>query len=67
MLAVIERHGRATTPRAQRAQPCGSWSSGWVRPSWTRSELIRGPSAPSSAGSSVIAARTATTTATAAL
>ena len=65
--ATSERHGRATTPRAQRAQPCGWWSSGCVRPSFTRSELIRGPSAPRSAGSSVVAASTATTTATAAL
>ena len=64
--ATIERHGRSATPRAQRAQPWGSWSSGWVRASLTRSESIRGPSAPSSAGSSVIAASTATTTATAA-
>ena len=37
----IERQGRAATPRAQRAQPCGWWSSGWVRPSFTRSELMR--------------------------
>ena len=67
MLATSERHGRATTPRAQRAQPCGSWSSGWVRPSFTRSELMRNPSAPRSAGRSVTAASTATMTATAAL
>ena len=65
-LATSDRQGRSATPRAQRAQPCGSWSSGWVRPSLTRSELMCGPSAPSSAGSSVAAARTATTTATAA-
>jgi hypothetical protein len=66
MLAVSERHGRATTPRAQRAQPWGWWSSGCVRPKCTRSELIRRPSAPSIAGRSVTAATTATTTATAA-
>ena len=65
-LATTEIQGRAATPRAQRAQPCGWWSSGCVLPSFTRSELMRKSSAPSRAGSSVVAAITATTTDTAA-
>ncbi len=65
--AIVERQGRCETHSAQRRQPCGCLSSGWVLPSWTRSELIRGPSAPSIAGSSVVAAQTATTTAIAAV
>jgi hypothetical protein len=59
--------GRLLTRSAQRRQPCGSLSSAWVLPSLTRSELMWGPSAPSIAGSSVVAALTATTTATAAV
>ena len=53
---IAERQGRLDTPSAQRRQPCGCLSSGWVLPSLTRSESIRGPSAPSIAGSSVVAA-----------
>ena len=59
----MDGHGRLETHRAHRAQPCGSVSSGWVLPSCTRSELIRGPRAPSRAGRSVVAAVTATSTA----
>ena len=65
--AIAERQGRTETPSAQRRQPCGSLSSGWVLPSLTRSESIWGPSAPSIAGSCVAAAVTATTTAIAAV
>ena len=64
---IAERQGRPATRSAQRRQPCGSESSGLPLPRRMLSELIRGPSAPSIAGSSVAAAKTATTTATAAV
>ena len=69
MTALMIRygHGRRPTARAIRAHPCGSWSSGCVRPMCTRSELTRSPSAPSTAGRSVAAARTDTPTAIAAV
>ncbi len=66
--AIAERQGRdgdAVPPSG--ASRAARVSSGWVLPSWTRSELMCGPSAPSIAGSSVAAAQTATTTAIAAV
>src|SRR5215475_13087363 len=64
--ASVEITGRLTTPAAHRAHnPCFGWAGRW-RPR-TRSALIRGPMIASIAGSRVSAARTATTTATAAI
>ena len=65
--AIAAGHGRPQTPRAQRRQPWGCLSSGCSLPRCTRRELTLGPSAPSSAGSSVSAAVTATSTDTAAV
>ncbi len=65
--AIAAGHGWLHTPRAQRRQPWGCLSSGCSFPRCTGSELIRGPSALSSAGSSVSAAVTATNTVTAAV
>ena len=57
---------RLPTPRAHLAQPWGRWSWAGGRTNGTRRELIRVPSMPSSAGSSVIAVATAISTTTAA-
>ena len=65
--AIAEAQGLPATFSAQRRQPCGSESSGWVLPRWKRSELMRESSAANMAGSSVAAAQTATTTAIAAV
>ena len=64
---IVAIQGRPATRSAQRRQPCGSASAGLALPRWMLSESIRGPSAPSMAGSRVAAAQTATTTATAAV